>query len=52
MIEVWSTDDLVNPFLGDLAGCGAVDNLPWLISLAVGHLRDGRPIMVNVVYPS
>jgi 8-oxo-dGTP diphosphatase len=28
-----------------------VENLPWLISLALDHLQDGRPVYAVVTYP-
>jgi 8-oxo-dGTP diphosphatase len=30
---------------------GIIENLPWLISLAVDHLTDGRPVFVEARYP-
>lgn len=29
-----------------------VENLPWLLLLAVDHLQDGRPGFVNIQYPA
>lgn len=31
---------------------GAIENLPWLLSLAIDHLKDGRPNFTNVIYPN
>jgi len=28
-----------------------IENLPWLIGLAIDHLQDGRPTFVLVGYP-
>lgn len=30
----------------------AVENLPWLLLLAVDHLQDGRPTFASISYPS
>jgi len=30
---------------------GVVENIPWLVSLAVDYMRDGRPCFVTAAYP-
>lgn len=36
----------IDPLRGDM-----IENLPWLISLALDHLNDGRPNFVEARYP-
>lgn len=45
-IEIHSVLDVCN---GSLA---IVENLPWLIRLAIDHLTDGRPDFVEIKYPA
>jgi hypothetical protein len=35
----------------DILRGDVIENLPWLISLAIDHLNDGRPKFVTAVYP-
>lgn len=44
-VEVIRTSD-IHPLRSDV-----VENIPWLISLAIDHLDDGLPGFVNASYP-
>jgi 8-oxo-dGTP diphosphatase len=43
-IEIIQTDS-VHATRGDM-----IENLAWLIALAIDHMHDGRPAMVEVIY--
>lgn len=38
--------DTITPMRADM-----IENLPWLIPLALDHLTDNRPSFVDVIYP-
>ena len=44
-VEIIQVAD-INPTRADM-----IENLPWLIALALDHLHDGRPSFVTVNYP-
>lgn len=44
-VEVLRVRD-IHPLRTDM-----IENLPWLIAMAIDHMQDGRPTSANITYP-